>query len=62
MHGFGEKMADGDRETDRDERQFIGPNPPGGRWTKKFVETFDAPLSGSVPSSSQQDIGSSGLN
>ena len=24
-----------ERERERDERQFIGPNAPGGRWTKK---------------------------
>ena len=35
MRGFGENLADGDRETDRDEGEFIGPNPPGGRRTKK---------------------------
>ena len=34
MRGFGENLADGDRETDRNEWQFIGPNPPGGRRTK----------------------------
>ena len=37
MRGFRENLADGnDRETDdRDEGEFIGPNPPGGRRTNK---------------------------
>ena len=33
MRGFEEK------QTDRDEWQFIGPNPPGGRWTKKLANS-----------------------
>ena len=34
MHGFEENLMHGERETDRDEGEFIGPNPPGGRRTK----------------------------
>ena len=44
MRGFGENLADGnDRATrererdDRDEGEFIGPNPPGGRRTKNWI-------------------------
>ena len=43
MRGFGENLADGDeretqRETERDEGEFIGPNPPSGRRTKNEIK------------------------
>ena len=34
MRRLGETLADGDR----DELQFIGPNPPGGRRTKNLQQ------------------------
>ena len=34
MCGFGENLTHGN-DDDRDEGEFIGPNPPGGRRTKK---------------------------
>ena len=41
MRSFGENLADGnERERDgddRDEGEFIGPNPPGGRRTKDLL-------------------------